>query len=110
MTLAELTTLISSGGHVEVEVHAIDPMIYVAYLVSQGQRRPITERGNRARKFPSRYAATRALSQTGLSEAVFVHRSPYGEMIGLDGSADESEMRERVLLQTEALRSFRPQR
>jgi hypothetical protein len=107
MTLAEITTLISSGGHVEVEVHAVDPMIYVAYLVSGKRRQPVTGRG---RQFPSRYAAMRALAKTGLAEAVFVHRSPYGEMIGLDGNADESEMRERVSLQAEALRSFQPRR
>jgi hypothetical protein len=110
MTLAEITTLISSGGHVEVEVHAVDPMIYVAYLVSGKRRQPVTGRGRRARQFPSRYAAMRALAKTGLAEAVFVHRSPYGEMIGLDGNADESEMRERVSLQAEALRSFQPRR
>ena len=110
MTLAELATLISGGGHVEVEVHAIDPMIYVAYLVSGERRHPLTERGRRARRFPSRYAAMRALAQTGLPEAVFVHRSPYGEMIGLEGNADENEMRERVPLQTEALRSLQQRR
>lgn len=44
MTLAEITALISGGGHVEVELHAVDPMIYVAYLVSRDRRQPVTGR------------------------------------------------------------------
>ncbi|MEQ8858643.1 MAG: DUF6482 family protein [Pseudomonadales bacterium] len=97
MTLAELTELCTSGIPVNVEIHALTPMLYVIYRVEGEHRTPL--RGARdSLKFPSRSAAQDALRRTGLAEATFIHNSAYGEMIGIDGAANPTEFRERISL------------
>jgi len=41
MTLDELSTLLTAGAHVDLEVHALDPMLYVAYRMDGGKRTPL---------------------------------------------------------------------
>ncbi len=98
MTLTELSDLCTAGVPVAVEIHALAPMMYVAYRVESEHRTPIRDAGDTLR-FPSRAAALDALRQTGLAEATFIHNSAYGEMVGLDASADSTEFRETIPLQ-----------
>lgn len=79
-----------------VEVHALAPSLYVAYLVEEGRRRPLP--GPAARQFTSRYAAFDYLHALGIDEVDFVHQSAYGEMLGVPGDAGDTELRERVRL------------
>lgn len=97
MTLTELTDLCTSGIPVEVEIHALTPMMYVVYRVDGDQRSPLRD-DREALSFPSRAAAVDALRQTGLDEATFLHNSAYGEMIGLEGSGASTEFRETISL------------
>lgn len=96
MTLMELRALVKSGASPEVEVHAVDPMIYIIYLLVADGRQPVEDGGGRTHLFRSRYAAQQALQEAGFERATFVHRSVYGEMIGMEGSSEQSEFREIV--------------
>jgi hypothetical protein len=101
MTLSQLAARLASGTPAALEIHGFDPMIYVLYVLSGEQSHPICDGRGRPLQYRSRYAAQRALAEAGAREAVFVHRSAYGEMVGLDGSGDETELRERVWLRRE---------
>ena len=98
MTFDQLRTLVSSGSEdVPVaEVHAIDPMIYLIYLIVADERQPLEDGRGRAVRFRSRYAAQTLLQDAGLRQATFIHRSAYDEMIGIAGNSQPSELRETV--------------
>jgi hypothetical protein len=98
MTLNELGRCTAGGSSPEVEVHGISPMLYLIYLIVDGSRRPLQDERGRTLRFPSRAAAQRALSECGLQRATFVHTSPYGEMIGMTGSGQDTELREILIL------------
>jgi hypothetical protein len=101
MTLDELSTLLTAGAHVDLEVHALDPMLYVAYRLEGGNRTPLRAADGTVLQFRSRYAAQRSLREAGAAVATFIHRSAYGEMIGLDTAGQESELRETMVLADE---------
>jgi len=98
MTLEELRSLIAAGDQVELEVHGLDPMLYVVYRVEQGRLAVLCDARGATLKYRSRYAAQRALADCGASRATFVHRSAYGEMVGLDTVGAATELREPLLL------------
>ena len=98
MTLDELTSLMTSGVHVTMEVHALEAVIYVAYRLDGERREPICGPDGQSVQFPSRYAAQLALGDAGVTEATFVHRSAYGEMIGMDTADQDTELRETIRL------------
>ena len=95
MTLQEIRNLVAAGGHVSIEVHAVDLAIYQVFQRFSGRLIPVTDRKKSVR-FPSRYAALKALAELGLDEVEFVHRSAYGEMIGTESPFGETELRQRV--------------
>jgi hypothetical protein len=78
-----------------VEVHALTPMMYAVFLNIDEQRIPVGDRQGTLR-FPSRHAAQRALQLAGITEATFIHRSAYGEMIGVAGDAAATDFRETI--------------
>lgn len=80
-----------------VEIHALTPMLYVAYRVEDGRRTPLRD-GRDTLRFPSRAAAVDALRKTGLEEATFIHQSAYSEMVGLDGDQNATALRETIPL------------
>ena len=98
MTLDDLQREITAGTPVELEVHAVDPMIYVAYLVDGPARTPISDTSGKSIPFRSRYAVSNALREAGAREATFIHRSAYGEMVGMDTETAPTELRETVTL------------
>ena len=98
MTLDELSILMTSGAHVSMEVHALEAVVYVAYRLDGERREPICGPDGQSVQFPSRYAAQLALRDAGVSEATFVHRSAYGEMIGMDTDGQDTELRETMKL------------
>ena len=97
MTLKEIGNLSRSGGHVSIEVHAVDPSIYQIFQRFSGRLLPVTDK-DRSARFPSRYSALKALADLGLDEVEFVHRSAYGEMIGAESPYEHTELRQRVAI------------
>ena len=95
MTLKEIETLMKAGGHVAIEVHAVDLSIYQIFQAFSGRLIPVTSKGKNA-LFRSRFSALKALADLGLDEVDFVHRSAYGEMIGIESPFNQTELRQRV--------------
>lgn len=95
MTLREIGNLCRAGGHISLEVHAVDPSIYQVFQEFGGRLLPVTDRNGNVR-FPSRYAAMKALADLGLDQVAFVHRSAYGEMIGSESPQEQTELRQQV--------------
>ena len=99
MTLKEIETLMRSGGSVQLEVHAVDAAIYLVFQ-RFGERLTPVSNGNSRLRYTSRYAALKAMADAGVPEVDFVHKSAYGEMIGLETPHDATEMRQTVDLRT----------
>lgn len=95
MTLRELKSLRIAGGHATIELHAVDARIYQVFQRFGARLDPLTDNGAPVR-YPSRYSACKALADLGLNELEFVHRSAYGEMIGMETPFDRTEMRQRI--------------
>ena len=87
---------LAAGEH--IEVHAVDPMIYVVFRRMGEQLEPVVDEKGTTLAFRSRYAALTALREAGVDELDFVHRSAYGEMVGIDDQSGSNEFRERVKL------------
>jgi hypothetical protein len=96
MTLRELERLIAGRGFAEIEVHAVDPVIYLIFQRFGERLTPVTARSGETARYTSRYAALKAMAAIGLDEVIFVHRSAYGEMIGSEGDAEATELRQQV--------------
>ncbi|HAR31168.1 MAG TPA: hypothetical protein DCR65_06555 [Gammaproteobacteria bacterium] len=101
MTLDELTAQLARGAAPALEIHGLDPVLYTAFAVLGGVPQALCDRRGKPLNYRSRYAAQRALAATGAREATFIHRSAYGEMVGLDDVGNETELRERVILRQE---------
>ena len=96
MQLKELAAAVEAGQSPTVELHALEQVVYVAFVVENGERKPIKAPRGQTMQWPGRYQAMRVLASTGLSSLEFVHRTGYDEMIGSAGS--QAEMREQLSL------------
>lgn len=97
MTLEELSRLCERGAGPSVELHALTPMMYVAYHVHGERRTPLADQRGTL-QFTSRYAAQSALAGTGLRQATFVHESAYDEMVGQPPAVESNALREAIVL------------
>ena len=98
MDLDALSSLVGNGFEPQVEVHAIDPSIYLIYCRISEQLKPLLKADGNFLKYPSRGAAIQQLRKAGLRRVDFVHRSAYEEMIGFEHSAQPTEHRETLNL------------
>ena len=99
MTLQELSAMITNGFEPMVEVHSIDPSIYLIFCCINDQRQPLLTSAGDTLKCRSRSAPLDQLRETGLHQADFVHRNAYDEMIGFSHDNRPTEHRETVKLQ-----------
>ena len=97
MTLSDLKNHISQGNQPELEVHGVDPSIYLIFSLTNGKRQPIVDQGGSTLKFRSRRSAFDALKDIGVQRADFVHKSAFDEMVGV-GNGVPTEHREPVTL------------
>ena len=98
MTLEDIETLITTGTTPALEVHSVDPAMYLIFRRDGERLLPLQDSRGQALKYPSRYAALKKLADCGVDEVTFLHRSAYGEMIGLAGEAQPNELSERLNL------------
>jgi len=84
--------------HMLLEVHAVDPMIYLVFAASGESLLPVSGRLGKRLSFPSRSAALHALREAGITSVTFVHRSAYGEMVGLADQGETNELRQVIPL------------
>jgi hypothetical protein len=98
MMLNELKDLVAQNTAPTLEVHGVDPSIYLIYRCTANTRAPIKDgRGNNL-TFRSRSKAFDALRDIGVKRADFVHKSAFDEMVGV-GDGTPTEHREKVNLQ-----------
>ncbi len=95
MTLDELAVL---APDIAVELHGVDLSFYMLFVVQGDSLLPVVDKQGKSVRFTSQYAARTALREAGFSRFEFVHRSAYGEMVGLDTSHGNTEMRLTVSL------------
>lgn len=81
-----------------LEVHAVDPMIYMVFEARGERLIPMVNKNGKSVSFPSRFAALSALKDAGVQTVSFVHRSAYGDMVGLDDAAGDTELRQQLKL------------
>ena len=82
-----------------LEVHAVDPMIYLVFAAEGASLVPVTGKRGKRLSFTSRFAALHALREAGVASVTFVHRSAYGEMVGLADQGETNELRQVISLQ-----------
>jgi hypothetical protein len=97
MTLGELKSAANSGQQPQIEVHGVDPSIYLIFVLSAGERRPLVDHRGKTLSYRSRSKAFDALRETGVQRADFVHKSAFDEMVGV-GDGVPTEHRETVTL------------
>ena len=102
MTLNDVRAATAAGKMLEIELHAIEQVMYVPFVRVSGQLEPLRDRRNDSLKFPSRFRALQVLAKTGLDTVMFVHRTSYAEMVGAPADDGASEMRQPL-----AIASFR---
>ena len=85
-------------GARKLEVHAVDPMIYMVFAAAEQRLTPLVNKNGKSVSFPSRFAALSALKDAGVQTVSFVHRSAYGDMVGLDDVAGDTELRQQLKL------------
>lgn len=90
--------LISSPESTRVEMHAVDPMIYLIFSAQGDRLLPVLDKDGERLRFPSRAAAQLALQEAGVTCFDFVHHCAYGEMVGLDYATGSNELRQTVYL------------
>lgn len=85
MTLSELKRRVARGEQHEPEIHSVEGVVYVVHVADD----VLTPAGDsKALRFPSLFAASRALGKAGLERGWLVHASPYDEMVGRPDEAD----------------------
>ena len=98
LTLDGLAARVRGSDTPALELRGVDPMIYVIYALQHDSRAPIVDRNGKALAFRSRGAALEALRECGVTSIDFVHRSSYGEMVGLEEPPGSNELRERLVI------------
>lgn len=96
MTFDEIRRSLRDGDPVSLEVHALSASVYQLFRRTTDGVVPVTGSRGRSALYRSRYAALQALADLGLDRVDCVHRSAYGEMIGMGASHAETELRESV--------------
>ena len=100
MVIQELKELVASNRAPRLEVHGIDPSIYLIFGCLGGKRQPIKDKNGENLTYRSRSKAFDALRDIGVARAEFVHKSAFDEMVGV-GDGTPTEHREFVTLMAE---------
>ena len=98
MDLQALSQMLSRGSQPQVEVHAVDPSIYLIFCCQDDERAPLKAANGDNLIFRSRNRAFDALRDIGVKQADFVHKSAFDEMVGV-GDGIPTEHRETIILQ-----------
>ena len=97
MQLTDLKQLTRAGKAPALEVHSIDPSIYLIFCCDDDNRAPIKGPNGDNLMFRSRSKAFDALRDVDIQRADFVHRSAFDEMVGV-GDGTPTEHRESITL------------
>ena len=97
MQLTDLKKLVQADEPLVIEVHSIDPSIYLIFCCAGDNCAPIKAPNGDNLIFRSRSRAFDALREVDIQRADFVHRSAFDEMVGV-GDGSPTEHRESITL------------
>ena len=97
MQLTDLKKLVKADEPLVIEVHSIDPSIYLIFCCTGNNCAPIKAPNGDNLMFRSRSKAFDALREVDIQRADFVHRSAFDEMVGV-GDGSPTEHRESITL------------
>ncbi len=97
MRISHLKQAIERGDALQLEVHSIDPSIYLVFINSDDRLEPLVDVFGKTIKFLSRGRAFAELKEAGVSCAHFVHKTAFEEMVGV-GNGTTTEHREVIYL------------
>ena len=97
MQLTDLKKLVQADEPLVIEVHSIDPSIYLIFCCAGDTCAPIKAPNGDNLIFRSRSRAFDALREVDIQRADFVHRSAFDEMVGV-GDGSPTEQRESITL------------
>ena len=98
MNLENIKSLVERYQAPAIEVHSIDPNIYLIFYRVGEDIKPILDKKNKTLKCKSRSTAFLLLREAGILETDFVHQTAYEEMIGFEHSGRKTELRETIKL------------
>jgi hypothetical protein len=98
MRLEELKSLSERNLAPLMEVHSVDPNIYLIFYKDGESLKPIVDKKNKTLRCKSRTDAFSKLREYGIVQTYFVHRTAYTEMIGSPSSDHQNELREIIQL------------
>ena len=98
MKYIDLSAAVDAGFRPALEVHGVDPSTYLVFQRDGDALNPILDERGRTLTFRSRSAAFDSLRAVGISQADFVHRTAFEEMIGVGAKGVKTEHRETVRL------------
>ena len=98
VNIEKVKSLVEQGQAPAVEVHSIDPNIYLIYYKDGEDIRPVLDKQGKTLRCKSRTSAFLLLRETGICVTDFVHQTAYDEMIGFAHSGQKTELRETIEL------------
>jgi hypothetical protein len=98
VNLEKIKALVEKGQTPAIEVHSIDPNIYLVFYKDGEDIRPVLDKNGKTLRCKSRTSAFLLLRETGVTKTDFVHQTAYEEMIGFSHSGTKTELRETIQL------------
>jgi|TARA_B110000967_G_C18834553_1_gene535916 hypothetical protein len=98
VNIEKIKSLAEKNQAPAIEVHSIDPNIYLIFYKDGDGIRPVLDKSNKTLRCKSRTSAFLLLRESGIVETDFVHQTAYEEMIGFAQSGQKNELRETIKL------------
>ena len=83
MQIKQLAPQLALDATAIVELHAIDPIVYVLYLSNSLGRQPVRDKEGKTIIYRSQNAARKDLIDNGVTTFDFVHMTAYDEIVGM---------------------------
>ena len=93
MQIKQLVPQLALDATAIVELHAIDPIVYVLYLSNSLGRQPVKDKKGKTIIYRSQSAARKELLDNGVKTFDFVHKTAYDEIVGMPDWGERQEQR-----------------
>ncbi len=101
MQIKQLAPQLALDPTAIVELHAIDPIVYVLYLSNSLGRQPVRDKKGKTIIYRSQNAARKELIENGVTTFDFVHMTAYDEIVGMPEWGARQEQRRTVNLESD---------
>ena len=101
MQIKQLAPQLALDATAIVELHAIDPIVYVLYLSNSLGRQPVKDKKGKTIIYRSQNAARKDLIDNSVTTFDFVHMTAYDEIVGMPEWGARQEQRRTVKLESD---------